>query len=61
MVFTVIVAGIAMFLLLLGTVIPQLRGKVLKTRDLERPDGLTIRYTSYYGRNTVLIIMHTVL
>ena len=46
MVFTVIVAGIAMFLLLLGTVIPQLRGEVLKTRDLERPDGLTVRYTS---------------
>ena len=43
MLFTVIVTGIALILLLLGTAIPQLRGVVTETIDPERPDGITVR------------------
>lgn len=46
MVFTLVVVGIATFLLLLGTVIPQLRGNVTEIRDLEFPDGITVRFLS---------------
>ena len=42
MLFTVIIAGIALLLLLLGTAIPQLRGTITEARDLEFPDGLTV-------------------
>ena len=42
MVFTLVVAGIALLLLLLGTAIPQLRGMIVEARDLEFPDGLSV-------------------
>ena len=42
MVFTLVVAGIAIFLLLLGTAIPQLRGTATETRDTESPNGLSV-------------------
>ena len=42
MVFTLVVAGIALLLLLLGTAIPQLRGMITEARDLEFPDGLSV-------------------
>jgi hypothetical protein len=42
MIFTLIVAGIAVFLLLLGTAIPQLRGMITEVRDIESPDGLSV-------------------
>ena len=45
MIFTVVVTGIALFLLLLRTLIPQLRGNVVLTRDSKRPDGLTVSLT----------------
>lgn len=42
MVFTLVVAGIAVLLLLFGTAIPQLRGMATETRDIESPDGLSV-------------------
>ena len=42
MVFTLVVAGIAVLLLLLGIAIPQLRGMATETRDIETPDGLSV-------------------
>ena len=42
MVFTLVVAGIALLLLFLGTAIPQLRGTITEARDLEFPDGLSV-------------------
>ena len=42
MVFTLVIVGIAVLLLFLGTVIPQLRGAITETRDLESPDGLSV-------------------
>lgn len=43
MIFTMTVAVIAFFLLLLGTAIPQLRGNVSQSRDIERPSGISVR------------------
>ena len=42
MVFTLVIAGIAVVLLFSGTVIPQLRGMITEARDLESPDGLSV-------------------
>ena len=42
MVFTLVVAGIAVLLLLFGTAIPQLRGMATETRDIESPGGLSV-------------------
>ena len=42
-VLTMIVAGIALLLLLLGTAIPELRGKVSEIRDVERSEDETVR------------------
>ena len=42
MVFTLVIAGIAVVLLFLGTVIPQLRGTITEARDLESSDGLSV-------------------
>ena len=42
MVFTLVVAGIALLLLLLGMAIPQLRGMIVEARDLKFPDGLSV-------------------
>jgi hypothetical protein len=42
MVFTLVVAGITVFLLLLGTAIPQLRGTITDARDIESPSGLSV-------------------
>ena len=42
MLFTLVIAGIALLLLLLGTSIPQLRGTITEARDLEFLDGLTV-------------------
>jgi hypothetical protein len=44
-----IVAGIAFFLLLLGTAIPPLRGNVSSTRDVERPDEQSVRNRQSYS------------
>ena len=41
--FTLIVTAIVLFLLLLGTAIPILRGTVSVTDDLETPDGISVR------------------
>jgi hypothetical protein len=42
MLFILVVAGIAVLLLLLGTAIPQLRGMTTEARDIESPDGLSV-------------------
>ena len=42
MMFTLVIVGIAVLLLFLGTVIPQLRGTIIEIRDLESPDGLSV-------------------
>ena len=42
MVFTLVIAGIALLLLLLGTAIPQLRGMITEVKDLELSDGLSV-------------------
>ena len=42
LIFIVIVGGIAVVLLFVETVIPQLRGSVTLERDLEHPSGRTV-------------------
>ena len=42
MVFILVLAGIAIFLLLLETAIPQLRGTATEIRDTESPNGLSV-------------------
>ena len=39
---TMVVTGTSVFLLLLETAIPQLRGKVAKEVDQENPSGMTV-------------------
>ena len=45
MVLTLIVTGVAAFLLFLGSVIPPLRGTISETTDPEYADGLSVRNT----------------
>ena len=42
MLFILVLAGITIFLLLLGTAIPQLRGMATEIRDIESPNGLSV-------------------
>ena len=44
-VLTLIVTGVAAFLLFLGSVIPPLRGNISETTDPEYADGLSVRNT----------------
>jgi hypothetical protein len=40
-----VITGVAVLLLLIETVIPQLRASVTQERDQERPSGKTVRLT----------------
>ncbi|MCG8620581.1 MAG: hypothetical protein MJE68_01100, partial [Proteobacteria bacterium] len=42
MLFILVLAGITIFLLLLGTAIPHLRGTATEIRDIESPNGLSV-------------------
>lgn len=57
MAFTLVVAGIAVLLLLLGTAIPPLRGTITEDRDLESADGLSVSTNTYTATTIIAIIV----